>query len=221
MTDLHTHILPHMDDGSKSRAMSLQMLRMEAEQGVDIVALTSHFYRDSERPSSFFRRRNEAYEALMDAIYDLPVEEQAQLPQLLLASEVAWVPGISDWDELPLFCYTGTTEMLIEMPFIPWTERVFNELYELMSRTAITPVIAHIDRYWGSQKEDRIRELFSMGLPVQLSASAFLHFSTRSRALRMMKSGIRCDIISDCHNITSRPPNIGKAMEVIQKKIGK
>lgn len=208
-----------MDDGSRSREMSLQMLRMEAAQGVDTVALTSHFYRDSERPSSFFRRRDEAWEALQEYIEDLPPEEREDLPEMILGSEVAWVPGLSDWDELPAFCYSGTTEILIEMPFIPWTDRVFNELYELMSRTAITPVIAHIDRYWGAQKEERFRDLYSLGLPIQLSASAFLHFSTRGRALRLLKNAVRCDVISDCHNITSRPPNIGEAMKVIRKKM--
>ena len=48
MTDLHTHILPEMDDGAESVEMSLDMLRMERDQGVDAVVLTPHFYRDRE-----------------------------------------------------------------------------------------------------------------------------------------------------------------------------
>ena len=219
MKDLHTHILPGMDDGSKNVEMSLQMLRMEAEQGVDTVGLTSHFYRDSERPSSFFRRRAAAWEELQEAIASLPREEQDRLPELLLASEVAWVPNISDWDELREFCYTDTTEMLIELPFFPWDNRVFNELYDLMNRTGITPIIAHIDRYWGGQKEDAIRELLSLGLPVQLSASAFLHFSTRGRAIKLMKHSDNCFLITDCHNITSRPPNMKAAVDILNKKL--
>ena len=50
MTDLHTHILPRMDDGAPDTAASLEMLRMEAEQGVTGVALTPHFHRDRETP---------------------------------------------------------------------------------------------------------------------------------------------------------------------------
>lgn len=48
MTDLHTHILPRMDDGAPDTAASLAMLRMEAAQGVTGVALTPHFHRDRE-----------------------------------------------------------------------------------------------------------------------------------------------------------------------------
>jgi protein subunit release factor B len=53
MTDLHTHILPGMDDGSPDVETSIAMLRMEAEQGVHTVVLTPHFYRDRERPEHF------------------------------------------------------------------------------------------------------------------------------------------------------------------------
>ena len=44
MTDQHTHILPGMDDGSRSPEMSLELLRAEAAQGVDTVILTPHYY---------------------------------------------------------------------------------------------------------------------------------------------------------------------------------
>ena len=46
MTDLHTHILPGMDDGARDVETSLELLRMEREQGVDRVVFTPHFYRE-------------------------------------------------------------------------------------------------------------------------------------------------------------------------------
>ena len=62
MTDLHTHILPGMDDGAVSVETSLEMLRMERDQGVDAVVLTPHFYRDRERPEQFLARRRASAE---------------------------------------------------------------------------------------------------------------------------------------------------------------
>ena len=53
--DLHTHLLPHMDDGSKDTAMSLELLRRQAEQGVKTVCATSHFYAHEEPPEAFCR----------------------------------------------------------------------------------------------------------------------------------------------------------------------
>ena len=79
MTDLHTHILPGMDDGAESVEMSLDMLRMERDQGVDAVVLTPHFYRDRERPEHFLNRRRAAGEALRDALMALPEEETRTL----------------------------------------------------------------------------------------------------------------------------------------------
>ena len=60
MTDLHAHILPGMDDGASSVEESLAMLQMEWDQGVDRVALTSHFYSAKEAVSSFLARRDAA-----------------------------------------------------------------------------------------------------------------------------------------------------------------
>lgn len=56
IVDLHTHLLPHMDDGSKDTAMSLEMLRRQAEQGVNVVCATSHFYAHEEPPEAFCKR---------------------------------------------------------------------------------------------------------------------------------------------------------------------
>ena len=56
MIDFHSHILPGMDDGSSSPEESLAMLEVSAEQGVDEIFATSHFYPDEEDPASFLAR---------------------------------------------------------------------------------------------------------------------------------------------------------------------
>jgi len=60
LTDLHTHILPGMDDGARNVAMSLAMLEAERAQGVDTVVLTPHFYREREDAERFLQRREAA-----------------------------------------------------------------------------------------------------------------------------------------------------------------
>ena len=61
MIDLHTHILPNVDDGSSSLEESLALLRMLASQGVTLTAATPHFYATSDTPEKFFRRREAAW----------------------------------------------------------------------------------------------------------------------------------------------------------------
>ena len=220
MTDLHTHILPGMDDGAPDVSASLRMLRLEGEQAVDTVALTPHFYRDRERPEHFFSRRELAFDKLCRAIEHLPEEERKQLPALTLGAEVAWVPGLAEWPELEGFCYDGTRFLLVELPFFPWNGQIIGELYGLMERTGLIPVIAHLERYFRLQKQGVLDELLSMGLPVQFSAEALLHFSTRGRALRMLRDYPGSLLISDCHDDRGRPPNILEAVEVLRRKEG-
>lgn len=219
MTDLHTHILPGMDDGSKNTDTSLMMLKSEYEQGVDTVALTPHFYRDMEKPREFLLRRAAARDTLWTAIHALSAEERRALPELRLGSEVAWVPGMADWSELRELCYEGTSFLLLEPPFHPWDDVFFNDLYDLMNR-GITPVIAHIDRYLSAQKSRTLQQLFALRLPTQISAEPFLHFHSRGRMLRCITEGRAQLLISDCHDLSRRPPNLGAAMNVIRKKFG-
>ena len=53
MIDWHNHLLPNMDDGSRSVEESLAMLRAQAAQGVTTVMATPHFYANDESVASF------------------------------------------------------------------------------------------------------------------------------------------------------------------------
>ena len=220
MTDLHTHILPGMDDGSPDVETSLAMLRAQRDQGVDTVALTSHFYRSHERPSSFLRRRLEAMEQLEDALRGLDPAERDSLPRLVLGSEVAWVPHMDEWPELEQLCYEGTKYILLEPSFRTWHESFLREVYDFMNQTGLTPVIAHIDRYYRRQPREMVEALFRMGIPIQLSAEELLHFSTRGKAMGLLKDRRTRILISDCHNTTDRRPNMGDGLVVVRKKLG-
>lgn len=220
MNDLHTHILPGLDDGADTVETSLAMLRQEYAQGVDTVALTPHFYRDREHLSDFLQRREEGYHKLLAAIAALSEEEKEALPDLLLGAEVAWVPNFAQLPGLEKLCYQDTKFLLLELPFGSWDDTLFRQIYDLMNCRGITPVIAHIDRYWGTQKKEQFETLFSLGVPVQLSAEPLLHFTTRGQALRLIKTGKVQMLISDAHNLTNRQPNLGKAADVLRRKLG-
>jgi len=122
--DFHTHILPAVDDGSKSVEESLEMLAMEREQGVETVVLTPHFYPQSDRPHRFLDRRQRAFEKLMAA------GGAEQLPRFRLGAEVYYFNGIGSWEGLKDLAIEGTKYVLIEMPFTKWTGRMYDELEE-------------------------------------------------------------------------------------------
>ena len=64
MIDLHSHILPQVDDGSRSTEESLQMLTALAAQGVTDVAATPHFYASENGPDRFLARRARSWQQL-------------------------------------------------------------------------------------------------------------------------------------------------------------
>ena len=220
MTDLHSHVLPGMDDGAKSVEISLRMLRAEWKQGVSTVVATPHFYRDVESPRSFLHRRKEAVQRLMEGMKPLPMESLKRFPSVRLGAEVAWVPNLALWPELRQLCYEGTSYILIEPPFQPWSESMFRQLYDLIDGEGLTPVIAHLDRYLDRQDSGKIREICAMGLPIQISADMFSGVFNRLKGMRLIKSGKAQLLISDCHNMTTRPPNLGPAMEYLRGKLG-
>lgn len=215
MTDLHTHILPGMDDGAKNVEESLALLCLEREQGVDTVVLTPHFYRNRENGAHFLARREKAAAKLSEALAAHP-----ELPQVKLGAEVAWWPGLAECGELEELCIEGTKTLLVELPFSPWSEQMLGSIYDLMGRTGITPVIAHLERYLKIQRPELVRGVLELGVPVQVSGDVLLEFFKRGSVLKMLKAHEAHLIASDCHNTTSRVPNLGAALRVAEKKLG-
>ena len=64
----------------------------------------------------------------------LPEEEHKALPRLALGAEIAWVPNLAEWPELPRLCLGTSRHFLLELPFRPWTDQLINRLYELPGR---------------------------------------------------------------------------------------
>lgn len=216
MTDFHTHILPRTDDGSQSLEMSLAMLKLEAEQGIRRVVATPHFYPHRDSPERFLERRCRAEETLREAMADCP-----GLPELELGAEVAYFPGISESDRIARLTMGGGRYILLELPGGTWTDSVYRELENLWRKQGLIPIIAHVDRY--------VRPLATRGIPerleelpvlVQANASFFLRGSTRRLALRMLRKGQIHLLGSDCHNMDSRKPNLGAAVQRIRNELG-
>ncbi len=221
MIDLHTHILPGMDDGAKDIGTSLDMLHMQYAQGVNTVALTSHFYPSRESAERFLKRRTEAAKVLAQAILALPEAEQKRLPEMMLGAEVAWAPNLAYIEELDRMCIGKSRYMLIELPFEPWSMQMIDQIYHLSARTGITPVIAHLDRYQKVQKKELFEEIFALGVPVQIGTDGlFGGFFERRNILRLLQQSSGFLMASDCHNLQSRKPNLREAMDVVEKKLG-
>lgn len=214
MIDFHSHILPEIDDGAQSVDESIAMLRMLKEQGVNTVALTSHYIATDESPEEFLNKRQEAFETLKAEI----AQRKEQLPDLMLGAEVYYYPGILKMENLTELTLSDTNVLLLEMPMAPWSEFNIRELIEFANFSDIQIVMAHIERYIKFQKKGTVERLLESGILMQSNASFFFSRKTKRKALKMFDKGQIHFIGSDCHNLEYRPPRILDAINVIKDK---
>ena len=216
MIDFHSHVLPGIDDGSRNVDESIALLQMEAEQGIGHVVATPHFYPQHHSPQRFLQKRYEAEQRLREAM-----EKHPGLPKLSIGAEVYYFSGISESDFLNELTIDKKRCILLEMPQSVWTDKMFREMENIQVRQGIIPIVAHVDRYISPFRTHGIPgKLEQLPVLVQANASFFLRSSTRSMAMRMLKKDQIHLLGSDCHNVSSRPPRLGEAVNQIQQKLG-
>lgn len=219
--DLHSHVLPKMDDGSKGTEMSLAMLRAAREQHVDIVAATPHFYGYRENITSFLTRRAHAQRRLEEAMAAAGETAGVSLPFLVYGAEVAFFSGLTDLEDLDSLCIGGTRTLLLEMPFASWTRYELDAVSGLCLDRGYQVVLAHLERFYALQKDEYVLEsLLRLPLWVQVNAGSLLPLLQRGPWLAMFREGRAQLLGSDCHNLSKRPPNLGAGRRMLRRKAG-
>lgn len=208
MTDIHTHILPGMDDGAATVEQSLGMLKSCKEQGVDTVVLTPHFYPWMEALDSFLERRAQAFRQLSAVLTD-------DMPRLVLGAEVAWYPNLDTMGQIGELALGESNCIMVEMPNAPWTETMLEQIERLNAVAGLVPILAHVERYLHLQKEGQIKRLQDMGAVMQLSAGMLLSPLKRRKAISLLKAGTWV-LGSDCHDLEQRPPCLGPAIAKLE-----
>ena len=213
MTDFHSHILPRMDDGSKSVEESAEMLRILSQQGITRVVATPHFYANDESVRDFLARRNKAFEDIGSVLTD-------EMPEIILGAEVRYYDGISRMEDIKLLRIQETEVLLLEMPEKKWTEYTLRELEDMACSGKMTLVLAHIDRYIHLQHPEVIYRLCNSGIHMQMNADFINGFFSRRKAISLLKRGFINFIGSDCHNTDDRKPDIGRAYQTLVNRLG-
>lgn len=218
--DFHSHILPGMDDGAVNTEMSLQMLRRLADDGVDTVILTPHFYRRDEDIKSFINRREKAYNKLLAAASQLP-----ECPRLLLGAEVYYYPSLSADPDFGLLTTEGTDYILLELPFEHFYDNFFIDYSKFINNCGQKIIFAHIERYlsFGNTTEefDRLLDFGKAVCQMNCSSVAEAGIFERRKILELIEKGYVSVLGSDAHNISTRAPLYAKAEKIIEAKCGR
>lgn len=209
MTDLHTHILPGVDDGAGSVEEALRMTEALYGQNVHTAVCTPHFNPTRMSLQEFIRRRSEAM-----------AEMGSSRVKLLSASETALHEYLFHYPDLSGLCIEQTRYLIIELSFHKkWKKTPYQSLERMMDYYDLIPIIAHIDRYPAANKRS-IRRLRELGCLLQMNSEAILTPASRRRALRWLRNGDIDVLGSDCHNMTNRRPELSPALAIIRERLG-
>lgn len=216
MNDLHTHILPGMDDGAQTVEESLKLLYALWEQDVKKVVLSPHFYAHMETAETFLNRRQTQAELLKKAVERVKIP----LPSGYLGAEVQVTKNLLKYQ--PRFtelCISGTAYMLVEPPYMYWENWMYETIQELINED-IVPIIAHIERFLRFNPKENIDRLMSMDVLLQSNASSYRLFKKRRFLYPLIKREQIHSFVSDAHNLRTRFPEMDYAERRVLKRFG-
>lgn len=212
--DFHSHVLPSLDDGSKSVDMTREILEETRRQKVKKMVASPHFYPDKMSLGSFVEKRERAAGDL------LTVWDPSTCPFVYLGAEVAYYSGIGDSSFLSDLTIVGTNTLMIEMPFHKWSGKEISEILDITLSGEFNVLLAHIERYLSWQEERTLDRLLDAGVFIQSNAENFTDSDSVKKALGMVADGRIHVLGSDTHNTTTRAQSIGRAKEIIKNALG-
>lgn len=217
LVEVHSHILPGIDDGSPDVETSLKMIEALQSQGAKAIVLTPHYYSDSISYEDFVARRDNALHLLEKS---LPPGS----PKLIPAAEVYITKYLLNNSNLDALKIGNTDYALIEHPFsCDFSQEIYDRLLSLNYDYGIKPILAHIERYHAFMDDgDLLDSYIEMGCIAQVNVSSFVDSSrsVRKKLFKYLESGRIHLIGSDCHNLSSRRPDFETGVKAIIKKCG-
>ncbi len=211
--DIHTHILPGIDDGAENVEVSLKLIATEKEMGVTDIALTPHFHLSNVSLEKFLSERDESFKVLKEKLNETELFSDIKF---YLGAEVRYDPNLIHID-IEKLCIGNTSYLLLEPTGVfPFN---FENTLNFMLCRGITPILAHIERYDYILKDfSFLEKLIDSGVVMQCNASSVCGKHRSSTALKLIKKGYVDLIASDCHNTVSRPPMLSEAYNKLKKQ---
>lgn len=217
LIETHCHILPAIDDGSRSIEESLEMIKRLQNQGAKRIILTPHYYSDTISLDNFLERRDNAYSKLIEALPE-------DAPELIPAAEVFISQYLFNNSNIDKLCIGNSKYVLIEHPFSSsFNEDDYDRMMNLYCDYGVRPILAHIERYRAlMENPDKLEDFIEMGCLTQVNIGSFANAprGIRKRLIKYINNGLIHFIGSDCHNLDTRPPEYEDGVKVILKKCG-
>jgi protein-tyrosine phosphatase len=216
--DIHTHIIPALDDGPGDMETSIAMGRIFAEEGVTTVISTSHSEEAMVLGREVMQRKlKEVQAAWVEAGIEIETE---------LGVEIFLRPtAVQDLQSGRAWTLAGSQYVLVELPYEPWPAYADQALFDLRV-AGYVPILAHPERYTAIQQDpNRMYALAERGVLGQVTADALLgrHGGSIKRcAQTLVRHRLVQFLSSDAHGVVAgkRPPLLREALRVAERLVG-
>jgi protein-tyrosine phosphatase len=208
MIDIHTHILPGVDDGSKDLETSISMIEREIEQGVTDIVLTPHVQSTVTKANT--SKRKAQFELLK-----AEVSKRGLNINLHLGAEIMYHSHIeTDYSK-----YQFGKNKYVLLEFSTKAETPIEEICFDVMAMGYQVIVAHVERYGYLSIAD-IGKIRANGVLIQVNASAILNkdpLASKKTVKKLIKENLIDIIATDTHNMEKRPPNLLEARKVLKK----
>lgn len=216
--DIHSHILPQIDDGAKNFDVSMAMLRIAYADGIKDIILTPHY-----KPGRHNAGR-EKINTLAGRLRQEMIKEGKDI-RLYMGNEIYYHDGMfREIEDGRAYTMAESSYILVEFGPMERFGYIRNGLYEALAH-GFTPILAHAERYEGIVgKPERVEELISLGSRIQINAGSIMGktgISVKRFTKRLLKEGLVHFVASDAHDEDKRKPELAGCGSYISRKYGK
>ncbi len=217
MIDLHHHLLPGLDDGSKTMENSVAMAKLAAADGISHVVCTPH----ANGTYAFDPAINQAKVA---ELRSLLADNQIPLTLGLGCDFHLSYDNIQDAKENPSrYAINGLNYLLVEVPDYGLPRGLTEIFYELQL-AGLTPILTHPERNPTLQSDlNRLEEWLRGGVLIQVTGDSVrgnMGKTAEKMAHQLLARRWVHFLATDAHNTSSRPPRLSEARVIVTKKYG-
>jgi protein-tyrosine phosphatase len=216
MIDIHSHILPGLDDGARSLSEALQMARIASEDGITQMVCTPHMFNGlspNPEPSELRERVNALQEAIgPDGLRVLPGNEVHFSHQILPKVRQNGVMKLNDGNY-----------MLVEFPMltVPVGAR---ELFQELLSMGVRPILVHPERNAQLQaRRSMVADFIELGVYVQVTAMSVtgeFGSAPKNCAESLLRHNCVHFLATDTHRSERRPPILSRGRDAAAKIVG-
>jgi len=217
LIDIHSHILPGVDDGASAMEEAVNMARLALDEGITKIIATPH-----HQNGIFFNKKQDILKGVKELNHILRSKD---IPLEVFPGQETRIYGelLNDFENGDILSLNHTNYLFVELPsgYVPrYTEQL---LFEIQLK-GLTPIIVHPERNAEIVKNpDKLLTLVKKGALTQLTASSLTgHFgkTTQKFSMQLIEANSAHFIASDVHNTSTRSFRMRESISTVHKEFG-